>query len=56
MFWMYIALSLAFGILMSKVVEMPALALREKWFPEQRSAPALKPSPASTIPGQPVTA
>jgi peptidoglycan/LPS O-acetylase OafA/YrhL len=47
-FWFYMALSLALGIVMAKAIEMPALALREKWFPEQRSAPALKPSPAST--------
>ena len=30
-FWTYIALAIGIGILMSKVVEMPALRLREKW-------------------------
>ena len=32
-FWTYIALAIGIGIVMSKLVEMPALRLREKWKP-----------------------
>ena len=39
-FWFYIDVSLAFGIVMSSLVEMSALTLRERQFPasSKRSA------------------
>jgi peptidoglycan/LPS O-acetylase OafA/YrhL len=41
LFWLYIALSLTVGILISRLVEMPALALRNRVLPV---------SPAMTVP------
>jgi peptidoglycan/LPS O-acetylase OafA/YrhL len=42
-FWLYIGLSVAIGILMSKVIEMPALVLRERLFPA--SPPQIQAAP-----------
>ena len=49
-FWSYIFMSIALGIVMSKAIEMPALALRDRLFPAA-TAP-----PAASIPGQMVAA
>ena len=38
-FWLYIALSIALGMLMAKAVELPALALRERLFPASSQRP-----------------
>ncbi len=38
-FWSYIFISIALGIVMSKAIEMPALALRDKLFPAATAPP-----------------
>ena len=37
-FWIYFVWSIALGIIMAKLVELPMLRVREKWFPS-RSRP-----------------
>ena len=41
-FWLYISLSLALGILMAKLIELPALALRERLFPADQRVSAFQ--------------
>src|ERR1700751_3920338 len=42
-FWLYVGLCIGIGIVLSKVVEQPYLALREKWFSTEKLASPAKP-------------
>ena len=33
LFWIYIAVAIALGIVMARLIEVPSLTLRQKWFP-----------------------
>jgi peptidoglycan/LPS O-acetylase OafA/YrhL len=50
----YFAVSILFGIIMTYLVEIPSLRLRDRWFPESRAAsPALELNTGAESSGQP---
>lgn len=44
-FWIYIALSLDFGIVMAKAIEIPFLALRDNLLPKNGGLQSMSPPP-----------
>ena len=50
-FWFYVAVSLALGIVMAKLIELPSLALRERYFPSREVTVQFRNQPAIELPG-----